>query len=144
MSEELTTSEPPGETIAGVAQGRGQKDKKKKRRGDKLRSAWISFVGRIVAQLVGAVATVVLGVLMLQKYSAAQTRTDNSASVQRVVESSVARPSVRVRIIAQLVDGETDQPVWAHTYDRPLDDFLPLQAEVATAIAQQVNATLAP
>lgn len=49
---------------------------------------------------------------------------------------------MRVRITAQLVDGETNQPVWAHTYDRALDDFLPLQAEVATAIAQQVNATL--
>ena len=35
---------------------------------EKVRSAWISFVGRIVAQVVGAVATIVLGVLFLQKY----------------------------------------------------------------------------
>ena len=32
---------------------------------DKIRSAWISFAGRIVAQLIGAVATVTLGAVVL-------------------------------------------------------------------------------
>jgi hypothetical protein len=32
---------------------------------DKIRSAWISFAGRIVAQLIGAVATVTLGAIVL-------------------------------------------------------------------------------
>ena len=32
---------------------------------DKVRSAWISFAGRIVAQLIGAIATVTLGVVVL-------------------------------------------------------------------------------
>jgi TolB-like protein len=41
------------------------KQSKKKR--DKVRSAWISFAGRIVAQLVGALATVVLGLLLARK-----------------------------------------------------------------------------
>ena len=31
---------------------------------DKIRSAWISFTGRIVAQIIGAVATVTLGVVV--------------------------------------------------------------------------------
>ena len=44
-----------------------EKDKSKKKK-DKVRSAWISFVGRIVAQLVGAAATVVLGLFVLQQY----------------------------------------------------------------------------
>jgi TolB-like protein len=39
-------------------------DKRKK----KVRSAWISFVSRILAQLIGAAATVVLGVIVLQRY----------------------------------------------------------------------------
>src|SRR5262245_35470192 len=38
-----------------------------KRKRDKVRSAWISFVGRIVAQIVGALATVVLGLLLARK-----------------------------------------------------------------------------
>src|SRR6267142_1210041 len=41
-------------------------DKKKKK--DKVRSAWISFVGRIVAQIIGAAASIVFGVLILHKY----------------------------------------------------------------------------
>ena len=43
------------------------------RKRDKVRSAWISFAGRIVAQLIGAIATVTLGVVVLGKgYPAAQ------------------------------------------------------------------------
>ena len=43
-------------------------DKKKTKR-DKVRSAWISFAGRIVAQIVGAIATVALGVMVLHRYT---------------------------------------------------------------------------
>lgn len=41
-----------------------RKDKAKK---NKLRSAWISFGGRILSQIVGAIATVTLGVMVLHK-----------------------------------------------------------------------------
>jgi TolB-like protein len=44
-----------------------EQTKKKK---DKVRSAWISFVGRIVAQIMGAVASITLGLAVLQKYQA--------------------------------------------------------------------------
>jgi TolB-like protein len=40
---------------------------KKSRKKDKVRSAWISFVGRILAQIVGAVATVVLGLMLARR-----------------------------------------------------------------------------
>jgi TolB-like protein len=43
-------------------------DKKKKKK-NKVRCAWIAFAGRIAAQILGAVATVVLGLLVLHKYS---------------------------------------------------------------------------
>lgn len=42
---------------------------KKEKRKDKVRSAWISFAGRIVAQIVGAIATVALGVMVLHRYT---------------------------------------------------------------------------
>jgi TolB-like protein len=45
--------------------------KRKKRKKDKVRSAWISFAGRIVAQIVGAAATVALGVTVLHQYKGA-------------------------------------------------------------------------
>jgi hypothetical protein len=37
------------------------------RKREKVRSAWISFAGRITAQLIGAIATVTLGVIVLGK-----------------------------------------------------------------------------
>ena len=42
-------------------------DKKNKKR-DKVRSAWIGFVGRIVAQFVGAAASILLALMFVQKY----------------------------------------------------------------------------
>lgn len=50
-----------------------EKTKKKKKK-DKVRSAWISFAGRIVAQMVGAIATVALGVMVLHRYTSTDTR----------------------------------------------------------------------
>jgi TolB-like protein len=44
----------------------------RKKKKDKVRSAWISFFGRIIAQVFGAVASIVLGVLILQNYQAAR------------------------------------------------------------------------
>ena len=49
-------------------------EKKKKKKKDKVRSAWISFAGRIVAQMVGAIATVALGVMVLHRYTSTETR----------------------------------------------------------------------
>jgi TolB-like protein len=44
-------------------------DRKKKKKKDKVRSAWISFVGRIIAQMMGAAATISLGLMVVQKYA---------------------------------------------------------------------------
>ena len=70
-----------------------------KRRKDKVRSAWISFVGRIVAQIVGAVASVLLGFMVLTKYglperAPAKTAAASSARVRaRPVRDRTPRPS---------------------------------------------------
>jgi hypothetical protein len=56
----------------------------------KVRSAWVSFVGRIIAQLVGAIASVTLGLILLSRYSTGNPRTslDNSiASLQAAIKS---------------------------------------------------------
>lgn len=59
----------PGGPVQGGSRPPDAADAEKKRRKkkEKIRSAWISFVGRIVAQVVGAVATIVLGVPFLQR-----------------------------------------------------------------------------
>ena len=65
-------------------------------------------------------------------------------NVDAIVEGSVIRSGRRVRVTAQLLQGPTDQHLWAETYDRDLGDVLKLQGEVADTIAQQVRAQLTP
>jgi TolB-like protein len=70
-------------------------DEKKKRKKDKVRSAWISFVGRIVAQVVGAVATVALGVMVLHTYAAPGNSAplhEGTSPLPQVVPVSYPRP----------------------------------------------------
>ena len=55
--------------------------------------------------------------------------------VDAVVTASVMKSGTRVRITAQLVDGSTDQHLWARSYERDLSDVLAMQGEVARAIA---------
>jgi TolB-like protein len=54
------------ETGGGNSEEELERKLEKKRA--KIRSAWISFVGRIVAQIMGAVATISLGLMLVQKY----------------------------------------------------------------------------
>ena len=65
-------------------------------------------------------------------------------NVDAIVEGSVIRSGQRVRVTAQLLQGPTDQHLWAETYDSDRGDVLKLQGEVADAIAQQVRAQLTP
>jgi TolB-like protein len=64
----------------------------KRKKAAKVRSAWISFVGRVVAQVTGAVATVVLGVLVLHRYSVLD-RQQGSANQAAAVAATVVRPA---------------------------------------------------
>jgi TolB-like protein/DNA-binding winged helix-turn-helix (wHTH) protein len=64
--------------------------------------------------------------------------------VDGVIEGSVLRSGNSVRITAQLIYARTDTNIWARTYDRDLRDVLALQSAVATAIADEVNVTVAP
>lgn len=63
-----------------------------KRKKDKLRSAWISFVGRIVAQIVGAVASVLLGFMVLTKYGFPEKSKATAAVPPPHQIASVERP----------------------------------------------------
>ena len=60
----------------------------------------------------------------------------------RSSEGSFARSGDRVRITAQLIQGETEAHVWAKSFERELGDVLTLQGEIARAIAGQIEAEL--
>lgn len=219
---DLPNAAVPAEPDAGAPD-----DKKKRKKAEKARSAWISFAGRIIAQIVGAAASVLLGLYVLQRAQqpapapstgdaastgagapAAPTRPTArrpgpatiavlplanlsndprqeyfvdgmaealTASLARVeglrvisrtstlrykvnpppvpeiaralgadlvVEGSVLQADGAVRITAQLIDGGTDEHLWAESYTRPLKDVIALQDAVATAIATAIKGTV--
>jgi len=72
-----------------------QEAKKKKKKKDKVRSAWISFAGRILAQIVGALATVVLTITVLHQYKGVDVRQskESAASARRSESVASARPA---------------------------------------------------
>lgn len=61
--------------------------------------------------------------------------------VDFILEGSARRSGDQVRIVAQLIDARTDQPVWSSSYDRELSDILRVQGEVAVEIAQALSGT---
>jgi TolB-like protein/Flp pilus assembly protein TadD len=63
--------------------------------------------------------------------------------VDALIEGSVLRFGDRVRITAQLIDAATDSHLWSDSYDRDVRDILALQADVARAIAAEIEG-LAP
>jgi serine/threonine-protein kinase len=64
--------------------------------------------------------------------------------VDAVLEGSVVSSEGNVRITTQLIRGDTDEHLWAESYDRPLRDVLDLQRQVARAIAEEIQVTLSP
>jgi tetratricopeptide (TPR) repeat protein len=62
--------------------------------------------------------------------------------VDAIVEGSVSRSGDRVRITAELIDARADRHLWAKSFERKSNDVLALQAELASAIAREINVRL--
>jgi serine/threonine protein kinase len=63
--------------------------------------------------------------------------------VANILEGTVQKVANQVRINVQLIDAQTDCHLWAESYDRKLIDILSVESEVAKAVADQLQATLA-
>ena len=59
--------------------------------------------------------------------------------VDALVAGSVLRFGDRVRITAQLIDAASDSHMWSDSYDRDVRDILALQADVARAVAAEIE-----
>ena len=64
--------------------------------------------------------------------------------VATLLEGSIRRAGSRVRIVAQLIDADTDRHLWSETYDRELIDIFAIQTDVALQIAAALEAQLSP
>jgi RNA polymerase sigma-70 factor (ECF subfamily) len=56
-----------------------------------------------------------------------------------IVEGSVLLAGASVRITAQLIRADTDEHLWAESYQREVHDVLGLQSEIAQAIAEEIK-----
>lgn len=121
-----SVSLPPGLPVPEIAAEQPSPDKKKKKK-SKVRSAWISFIGRILAQLCGAVATVVLGLQLVRGYFPEQPQ-----GPPAVETADLAGPVTRpprpggVKVLAVL-------PVKNYSGDRRDDAFSDGLTEMLTA-----------
>ncbi|MGB0036448.1 MAG: protein kinase [Candidatus Acidiferrales bacterium] len=62
--------------------------------------------------------------------------------VDGIVEGSVVRSGDRVRITAELVRADTEQNLWAQSYDREFTNVLSLQNDVARDIVNEIQTRL--
>ena len=64
--------------------------------------------------------------------------------VSHVLEGSVRKAGSRLRITAQLIDGATNNHVWAERYDRDATDIFAIQDEISEAIVRALRLNLLP
>jgi len=106
---------------------------------DGLTEEMLTQLGNLNPQRLGVIART-----SVMHYKDSHTPLDQigrELNVQYVLEGSVRRESERVRITAQLIQVKDQTHVWARQYDRELKDLLPLEAEVAQEIAQEIQLT---
>jgi TolB-like protein/predicted Zn-dependent protease len=62
--------------------------------------------------------------------------------VANILEGSVQKAGDQVRVSVQLINAQTDSPLWADTYDREVSDILGVESEIAKRIAESLQAKL--
>jgi len=62
--------------------------------------------------------------------------------VANILEGSVQRTSDQVRVSVQLIRAATDAHLWAESYDRKLDDIFRIESDIATTVAETLQAKL--
>jgi adenylate cyclase len=99
--------------------------------------------------LIGALAGAGLlfgGAVDRRPHASASVASESPApqfDVDYVLEGSVRRVGERVRVTAQLVDAGSHSHVWSNTYDRDVDDVFAVQDDIASHVANALQASLA-
>jgi len=63
-------------------------------------------------------------------------------NVNYLLEGSVRRDELRIRVTAQLIQASDQAEIWADSYDSDIADVLKVQSEAARAIASQIRLQL--
>src|SRR5437764_6362775 len=62
--------------------------------------------------------------------------------VANIVEGTVQKAADQVRVNVQLIDAENDSHLWAERYDRKLTDIFAVESDIASKIAEALQAKL--
>ena len=63
-------------------------------------------------------------------------------NVRTLLEGSIRKQNLRLRITAQLINAEDGMQLWSDRYDRELHDIFAIQDEIAFAITEELKMTL--
>ncbi len=61
-----------------------------------------------------------------------------------LLEGSVRKSEKKVRITVELIDAIDDRNLWAHSYDRDLQDVFSIQSEIAKQVAEALKVQILP
>jgi TolB-like protein len=62
--------------------------------------------------------------------------------VAYVLDGSVRKSGVRMRVATRLIRADNGYVVWSQTYDRPWDDLLQVQEDIAGEVAKALRASI--
>src|SRR5438067_11059431 len=99
----------------------------------------------ILTRLSKIAALKVISRTSTQKYKSAPDNlrdVGKQLGVAHILEGSVQKIANAVHVNVQLIHAATDEHLWAESYNRKLDDVFGVEGEVASAIADQLNAKL--
>jgi TolB-like protein/Tfp pilus assembly protein PilF len=109
---------------------------------DGMTEEMITQLGQMYPKHLGVIARTSAMQYKHAQKSAAQIGRD--LRVDYILEGSTRRTGERVRISAQLIDVRDQTHLWAHSYERDLQDILSVQATVARDVAEEIGIRLVP
>ena len=83
-------------------------------------------------------------ILRYQKTDRSLRQIGDELRVDAIITGSVTRAGDVVRVIANLIRAQDEEPLWSQTFERELRDVLSLQNEIVAAIAREVQVQLSP
>lgn len=107
----------------------------------------VAMTDTLISELASQPALRVTSLTSVMQYQDTKTpipEIGRALDVAYILEGSIFRDDESIRITAQLISAPEDEHVWSATFDRPMQDILPMQSEVATAIAAQISDELRP
>ena len=107
---------------------------------DGLTEEMISQLSRLNADRLGVIART--STIRYRRTEKAIGVISRELGVSYLLEGSVRRAGLRVRVTAQLIQSCDESHVWADSYERNLDDVFELQCDVAQAIAREIRVQL--